>query len=173
MNPIFNDLKLNLPKSNAHQRKTWAKKIVDNEINLIELNSLLKQDYEISSRYSWLLSDIGEYNKSYLKESLTSLFEIKNEISSIDIDDRFIKYWRIVDIPKHQEGYALNMLFEKLISIDSNASIKCYAMELLFQLSSKYADIKNELKLSIQDQLGKNTKSFDKKALKILNELQN
>ena len=60
-----------------------------------------------------------------------------------------------------------------LLATDTNVSIKSRSLSVLFRLTKKYPELKNELKLSLEDQMDKHSREFKKKAVKILAELEN
>ncbi|MFT5513430.1 MAG: hypothetical protein ACI8SE_001837 [Bacteroidia bacterium] len=74
-------------------------------------------------------------------------------------------------IPEKNEAKAINLLFSWLQSDSTNVTIKSRAILVLFALTKKYPDLKNELRLSISDQLYKYTEDFAKRSRKILDEL--
>ena len=169
---FYQTLYLNLPKSNQEQRELWAKNIVDQNIPLPKLLPLLKEEYKISTRFSWLLSNIGIYHKPTLTSILPILLEQKKEVKAFKLDYNLIKYWNICGIPKPQEGVALNILFNHLISPKTLVSIKSQILPLLYQLSSIYPEIKPELILCLEEEKTKHTPSFHKKVVKFLEKLK-
>ena len=106
---IIAELKAQLPKSDAQQRKTWAKRIVDNNLKIKRLSSLLLSDYKIATRFSWLLSDIGEYSNSFLEAGLPHLWAMRKEVKTFQFESCFVTYWSLCGIPEEQEGIALDL----------------------------------------------------------------
>lgn len=168
---FYQTLYLNLPQSNQEQRENWAKTIVDQGISLHSLLPLLKEDYKISSRFSWLLSNIGIYHKPTLTSILPTLLELKEEVKAFNLEHNLIKYWNISGIPKHQEGIALDILFKHLISSKTQVSIKSQILPQLYQLSILYPEIKPEFILCLEEEKTKHTPSFHKKVATTLKKL--
>ena len=78
----------------------------------------------------------------------------------------------IVGVPPENEGRAIDLLFQWLLSADTNVTIKSRSLWVLLKLTKKYPELKNELKLCLQDQMDKYTNDFKKRATKILIEIE-
>lgn len=169
---FYNTLYLNLPNCDEEQRIKWAKTIVDKQIPLSLFLPLLKEEYKISIRFSWLLSNIGIYHKPTLSSILSELFIIKSEIKAFNLEYNIIKYWSICGIPKYQEGIAMDMLFKHLNSIKTQVSIKSQILPLLHQLTLMYPEIKPEFILCLKEERTTHTLTFSKKVDKFLEKLK-
>ena len=171
-NTFYHYLEKHLPKSTAAHRREWAAKIVTEEISLRELSTLLHAKREIATRFLWLLSDIGEANADYLLKDLPFLFELRHQIQNLDIQLAFAKYWLLSGIPIENESEAIDLLFTWLLSPQIKVSVKTNVVFALFNVTQKYPELKQELKVSLEDQLGKNTADFDKRARRLLKKLE-
>ncbi len=153
-------------------RQIWAKQIVDEGIDMKELANIFLFSNEASAlQFTWLLSDIGNYNRDVLYKILPYLFEKREQTNIKDFKYQFVKYWSIAGIPEENEADAINLLFNWLNNSSTNVSTKTHAMLNLYKLSKKYPDIKNELKTGIETQLNKTSISFSTRAAKILKKL--
>jgi hypothetical protein len=74
-------------------------------------------------------------------------------------------------VPAENDSEAIDLLFKWLLSKETNVTIKSRSLHVLFKLSKKYPEIKNELKFCIEDQMDKYSNDFRKKSIKILREL--
>lgn len=167
---MLQTLKHSLSKSTGVQRKEWATEIIEKEIVIRDLFELVNAEQKTASRFLWLLSDIGILFPEKLKSELPYLFNIcKNQKS--EFKTSFASFWLYADVPTENEGEAIDLLFGWVLSSEVNVTIKSRALLVLFKLSEKYPEIKNELKLCIQDQLVKHSKDFKKRANKLLLEL--
>lgn len=167
---IYQTLLSSLPSSMAVNRTQWARIIVEQDLDLLELSRLLLEDKKVATRFLWLLSDIGQLQPQKLAAILPHLFEIRKQVQ-VDMAHAFTRYWFLCGIPPENEGEAVDMLFDWLLSPKTGVSIKVYAVHNLVQLALKYPDLKEEVKLAIETMLGKSTKPFDKCAEKDLRKL--
>ena len=69
------------------------------------------------------------------------------------------------------EARAIDLLFSWLQSANTNVTTKSRALLVLFRLTKKYPELRNELKICIEEQMDRYTVDFAKRAKKILNEL--
>lgn len=173
VNSIANTLHQSLKSSMMQERQVWAKQIVDEGVDLKELcNTFLYADKTTALRFSWLLSDIGNYNAAKLHIILPYIFEKREQTSIENFHYQFVKYWSIAGIPKENIDAAANLLFNWLNSSHTNVSIKAHSMLNLYTLTKDYPDLRNELISSIENQLNKTSVSFRTKATKILRYLK-
>lgn len=168
---FYKELESSLPKSTGQQRKMWAATIIEKNIDLKDLSRLLKFEQKIATRFLWLLSDIGIQDPGKLFSALPFLLEACEHLDNI-YKTSFASLWLIASVPPENEGKAIDLLFQWLLSTDINVTLKARSFLVLFNLTKKYPELKNELKLCLEDQLDKYTKDFRKRASKILIKLQ-
>lgn len=164
-------LKASLPKSSFAQRKLWAADILEKEIPLKDLAELLKGEKEIATRFLWTISDIGIQNPSTLLKELPYLYKVCKKLD-LDYATSFTSFWLYTGVPEENEAEAINVLFQVLGSPKTNVSIKGRSMLVLFKLTKKYPELKDELKLCLTEQLHMYSKDFDKRLTKILADLE-
>ncbi|MBC8173897.1 MAG: hypothetical protein H7X71_08330, partial [Chitinophagales bacterium] len=73
-----------------------------------------------------------------------------------------------IEIPKSLLGMAATICFELLADINEPVAIRCFSMTVLANISEKEPDIKNELRLLIEEQLPFGTAGFKSRARKVL-----
>lgn len=168
---LYKELEASLPTSTEEQRKLWATTIIEENIDIKELSNLLKCDYKIASRFLWLLGRIGMTNPDKLYSVLPFLLDFSDQVNP-GYKTAFANYWLLAGVPPENEGKAIDLLFKWLLATDTNVSIKSRSLSVLFRLTKKYPELKNELKLSLEDQMDKHSKEFKKKAVKIITELE-
>lgn len=168
---FYKELEFSLATSTGEKRKIWAATIIEKDIDIKDLSKLLECERKIAIRFLWLLSDIGILNPNKLFAELPFLFELCENLNPI-YKTSFASFWLYVGVPFENEGKAIDLLFHFLLSNDTNVTIKSRALLVLFKLTKKYPELKNELKLCLKDQMGKYTTDFEKRVTKILIELE-
>lgn len=169
---FFIELKNALPASTVADRKAWAAKIIAADIPLKNLFILLQGSQPVARRFSWLLTEIGEADPNRLFQQLPYLLELSDQIHQFDFRASFATYWRVAGIPPENEAQAIDWLFGWIYSAKTNVTTKSRALFVLFDLTKKYPDLKNELKLYLEDHQAKNSEDFRKRAQTILNKLE-
>lgn len=167
---FYTELETYLPTSDGVQRKSWANNIVNENIDLKELSKLLQCEHKIASRFLWLLSDVGTVQQAYLAKELPFLFALCEKVKPSSLSS-FATFWLIAGVPIKNEARAIDLLFQWVLALDVTPTIKVRAFLVLFQLTIKYPELKNELKLCLNDQLDKHSSDFRKKTIKILDQL--
>lgn len=169
---LYKELKYSLATSTGEKRKIWAGTIIEKNIDIKYLLKLLKCEQKIANRFLWLLSDIGIINPNKLLVELPFLFDLCKDLNPL-YKTSFASFWLYCGVPKENEGEAIDLLFNFLLSNDINVTIKSRALFVLFKLTKKHPELKNELTLCIKDQIDKHSIDFKKRATKILNEIDN
>ncbi len=164
---FLKNLKSSLPKSSYEQRKMWAIYILEKNIDLKELAELLKYEKEIATKFLWMLSDIAILSPNRLLSELSYLLTLCGTINQ-DYKTYFASYWLYVGVPSENEGEAIDLLFQFIVSPKTNITVKSRSALVLFNLTKKYPELKNELRYSLKDQLNKYSKDFDKRVARIL-----
>lgn len=156
--------------SYAHYRIPLAHKILKKKIPLKDLFPLLYLEHPTSTRFSWLLGDISVIDPSKSKEIIVEGFKNFERIHILNFDRTLAKQCMVCgnDLPEKLEGEIVDRLFYWLNTPGITVTTKYYSMMALFNLLQKHPDLKNELKISIAEQLPLNTDNFKNCAKKLL-----
>lgn len=168
---FYRELESFLPMSTLEQRKAWIAAIIEKNIDIKFLSELLRCEHKIASRFLWLLSELGMVNPTKLIAELPFLLDLSDEINP-KYKTSFANFWLIAGVPPENEGKAINILFQWILSNDTNVTIKSRAALVLFKLTKKYPELKNELELCLKDQMDKHTSDFKKRMTKIVIKLE-
>jgi hypothetical protein len=168
---FYKELEHSLPTCTSHNRKLWVNKIISEDIAIKDLTDLLKCEQKTATRFQWLLSEIGLTNPNKLLAELPFLLIFFDQLNPI-YKTSLASYWLIAGVPLENEGVAIDWLFQWLLSNDVNMTIKSRCILVLFKLTNKYPELKNELALCLKDQQHKYSKDFEKRVSKILNKLE-
>jgi len=138
-----------------------------------ELMNLFEQNNQRISNYAgWILSYIGEQNPALIAKQLPIIIQkLDNKENNPALIRNVFRTLQFVVIPEKHEGYVLTKGFEFLNNTNSPIAVKVFAMTVLFNLSKKYPEIQNELKLSLENQMEHSSAGFKSRATKILKKL--
>lgn len=168
---FYNELQNYLPTSNAEKRKEWAHIIVEKDIEISTLTNLVHHEYKITSRFLWLLSDVGILHPKKLYQHLPYLYSLLD-----NLDEKYktslANYWLIAGVPPENKGQAIDLLFQWILSTETNISIKSRAILVALELVKKHPELKQEFILCLNDQEEKHTQDFKKRVRKVLCQLK-
>lgn len=134
---------------------------------------MLGNDHRICQRAAWPLSVIAEKNSSQLKPHFRKLLnKLKEEGNHPAINRNILRAFQYIEIPDKYEGETLDECFILLNKVDSPLAIKVFAMQVIFNLTQKYPELCNELKLSIESQWDNQSAGFHSRGRKILKSIK-
>lgn len=149
----------------------WGNRVIHESLDIEELQDLILEERNIAMHFSWMLGGICMSQPKYIEVSLVYFFEKRHEVKFVNFDRSLAKFFFHAGIPSEIEGKVIDVLLSWLDMSGISVSTKNYAMQCLVKVVKKYPDLKKELILIIENQLGKNSISFDKLALKIVDQL--
>ncbi len=79
---------------------------------------------------------------------------------------------QFIDIPEELLGLTAELCFNFLNSGQESIAVKANAMTVLFNIVKKYPDLKEELKITIEEQLPFGSTGFKNRGSKILKALK-
>jgi hypothetical protein len=158
--------------STDRNRKMWAKHFAEESINLVDLFKLLLDDEKASERCLWLFGDLSEIKPELLHIHLENLFKFYQSTNIRGFDRSLAKWFMNCGIPENIEGEITDQLFKWLTDLDTDVSVKNYSMTALYNLTTSYPDIRNELLTTLKHQMPNQPVSFVKRAQSILKNLE-
>lgn len=170
-NQFYNEMEFSLHLSTAEKRKIWAATIIKEGIKIRDISNFLKCERKTATRFLWLVSDIGALNPKLLFLELPFLLDLSDELN-LNYQTSFATFWLIAGVPIENEGRAIDLLFQWLLSPKINVTTKYRSLLVLVKLTKKYPELKNELKFCVQNQMSEYTDDFQKRAMKILLKLE-
>lgn len=160
---LYFELEKNLAASTSPQRHQWAKKIVDEQIDLILLAPLLRGERKTALRLLWLISDIGLHDADYLYKALPKLFSYCKDLPDY-YRESFASWWRIAGVPIESEADAIDHCFGMMKSNTATPTNKLRAAEVLMKLTKKYLDLRSEAVMCIEANEDRYSADFRKRS---------
>lgn len=165
---LFHELKILLPNSSGRERFKWAQTIVQQEIDLVRLAGLLEDEYQVSSRFLWLLSEIGLLDPEKLHDFLPTVLKKIRQTNHKNVEASLAKFWLLSGVPPQNESEAITLLFTWIQSNQVNVTGKSRSMQVLYKLSKKYPELTTELKSCLEYQVDKHSTNYQKKVKNLL-----
>jgi hypothetical protein len=152
-------------------RRRWQASIIERKTDMRTLMPLLDEDRFTQMRFLWLTGGLVETAPEIVRPVVADFFAKRHTIAVPNYNRSLAKFFWLAGIPEELEAEATDELFGWILDAKTTTSAKSYAVLALHRLTEKYPELKNELKIVIEDQLRKNGTSFEKRAGKVLLQL--
>ena len=130
-------------------------------------------DTRLTQRAAWSLSWVAQKNPEAIQPYIDI---IVSQISRPEAHDAVIRNsLRIledIEIPEQFHGEVLNACFDFIQKKHTAVAIKAFSLHVIFNLSKLYPEIRNELKLVIQENIEFETAAFRSRGKKLLAKLK-
>lgn len=150
-----------------------ANKIGPDQEAFDELIALfLGDEYRVTQRAAWVVTHCVEAQPWLIEKHLKPIIEnLQNPVHDA-VKRNTIRIIQSMDIPEELLGLSAELCFQFLNSGTEPVAIKAFSMTVLFNIVKKYPDLKDELKMSIEDQLPYGSAGFKSRGRKILKSLE-
>ncbi len=129
----------------------------------------MDKEYRLAQRAAWSVSFASQQNPELLKPYIGDLvFQIQQKDVHPAVIRNSIRILEQIKIPAQFHGEVMNTCFQFIETPSTPAAIKAFSLTLLFNLSSEYPEIKQELKLIIEERWQFESGAFKSRGRKIL-----
>ncbi len=133
----------------------------------------LTDEYRVVQRAAWPLSycviEHPQLIKKHFKELVTNLH---TPGLSDAVKRNTVRVLQHIDIPERFQGEIMNLCFDYIASPDEAAAVKAFALTILQNLAQYYPEIKDEVKIIIEDRWEVESPAFRSRAKKFLASLK-
>jgi hypothetical protein len=171
------NIRKELLKEEVHSKK-HAIEITDyavsSEGNFKELiDCFLSKETRVAQRAAWSVSWAALKNPEIIQPYIGTLVD---QLKRTDVHHAVVRNsLRVLQelvIPEQFHGEVMEASFSFIQKRDTPIAIKAFALTLLFNLSKIYPDIKNELRLIIEENIDYETAAYKSRGRKILAKLK-
>jgi hypothetical protein len=136
------------------------------------MQCFLSNEYRLAQRAAWCVSWSVKKNASLIQPYIKDLVQ---QLQRKDVHGAVIRnsvrILQEVEIPEWLHGELMNSCFSFIGSPSTPVAIKAFSLTTLFNLSKSYPEIKNELKLIIEERWNNETAAFKSRGKQILRKL--
>ena len=159
-----------LKEHSRTQAEKIASYIGNNEIRFAELMELFfGNTYRVTQRAAWIVSICAERNPFLIEPFLSKMVNnLEREVHDA-VKRNTLRIFQSIELPKKLWGKTVNICFRFLIDADEPIAVKVFAMTVLSNICKYEPELKNELKLVLEDQLENASAGFKSRAQKVLN----
>jgi len=132
----------------------------------------MNDEYRVVQRAAWPMSYCSITYPQLIQKHLGKLIRnLKQPKLHDSVKRNTVRLLQHLTIPQRLHGKVMSICFEYIASPDETVAVKAFSLTILQNLSKQYPEIKNELKLIIEERWEHETAAFRSRAKKILKEL--
>jgi hypothetical protein len=132
-------------------------------------NLFLNSEYRINQRAAWPLSCCVMAHPGFISKHFRALIRNLHKPGIHDsVKRNTLRLLQHINIPKKFHGEIMDTCFHYLSSPDEPVAVKAFALTILQNLSKQYPEIRNEIKLIIEERWEHETPAFHSRAKKFL-----
>jgi len=136
------------------------------------MQCFLSNEYRLAQRAAWSVNCSAQKNSNLIQTYIKDLIQ---QLARKDVHDAVIRnsvrILQKIKIPEEFHGELMNNCFAFIESNTTPVAIKAFSLTVLSNLSETYPEIKNELKLVIEERWNNETAAFKSRARQILRKL--
>ncbi|NLR77776.1 hypothetical protein [Chitinophaga eiseniae] len=139
---------------------------------LIQL--FLEDEYRVVQRSAWIISFVAMKHPALLTPHLPAMVARMEDAGiPVAVKRNVLRILQYLSIPPSLHGAVMNSCFRFLEDLEEPVAVKAFSMSILAGLAKDYPDIKNEIRLLVEDQLETNpTPGIRSRAKKVLKAIQ-
>lgn len=147
----------------------WA---VESKSNLKQLmNAFFGKEKRIVQCASWSASKAHELRPEWFDSYIPQLISSLEKPVHGSVRRNSLRMLQTMEIPESLKGALINTVFTLLMDTKTESAVKAFGMSVANNIVQEYPELKNELKIIIEDQLPYATPSFKSRAKKIIKKL--
>lgn len=135
------------------------------------MNLFLANTEVISQRAAWAVSYCVETHPGLVIPYLERMLDNLDQPVHDSVKRNTIRTLQNIDIPKRFQGRVADICFHYLCNKDETIGTKVFSMTVLYNLSKEHPDLKNELRMAIEEQMPYASAGFKSRWRKILRAL--
>ena len=134
---------------------------------LMEL--FLKGEYRTTQRSAWIVNLCAEAHPALIRPYLGRMIARMQQLGIHDsVKRNVIRILQFIPIPDDLLGEVASVCFNYLASPDEPIAVRVFSMTVLGNIAQKEPDLKNELRLTIRQQLEHGSMAFCSRARKVM-----
>ena len=160
-------------KEHSKSHTTYlANKIGPSQEAFDELMELfLGDEYRVTQRAAWLVSHCVDAHPWLIRKHLKSVIKNLQKPVHVAVKRNTVRILQFMEIPEDLMGLTAEICFKFLNSGKETIAVKANAMTVLYTIVKKYPELKEELEISIQEQMPFGSAGFKSRGRKILQAL--
>lgn len=118
------------------------------------MNLFLNDEALVVQRAAWVVGICGELHPELAVPYIEQMIKKCQEPKVHDAVKRNVtRIFQFLSIPVQHHESVMNLCFDLLVNPKETVAVRCWSMGILEQLSNTYSELKNELKIIIENAL--------------------
>lgn len=136
------------------------------------MDIVLKGEYRVTQRGAWIVRHCAELHPSLIKPYINKMIDRMLEPGMhVAVKRNIVGILQDVEIPKRLVGKIATICFDLLASQQEPIAVKCFSMTVLANIAQQEPELRNEIRLLIEQQMPWGTAGFRSRGKRILREL--
>lgn len=132
----------------------------------------LRGEYRVTQRAAWVLRHCAERDQSLVEPYLAKMVNRMLEPGvHVAVKRNVVGILQEIEIPRRLLGRIATICFDFLASQDETIAVRAFSMTVLANIAASEPDLKNELRLMIEQQLPWEGAAFQSRARHVLKQL--
>jgi hypothetical protein len=130
----------------------WVSNDPDRLEQLVQL--FLHDEYRVVQRAAWILSYVAERQPELMQPHLPAMVRrMEDHGIPVAVKRNVTRVLQFLPIPPALHGQVMNYCFELLSNPEETIAVRVCSMTVLANLAQEYPDIRNEIRLVLEDEL--------------------
>ena len=168
------DIKQELLKEHSKAQTMKIVNYIGTDTNKFEIlmELFFHSETRVVQRASSVMNYVAEHHHEMIFPYLYKMVEnINTSVIHDAVKRNTLRIFQFIEIPENLYGKLINICFECMSSHSEAIAIKVFSMTVLSRICYYIPEIKNELRILIEDQLPYGSAGFKNRGNKILREL--
>lgn len=163
-----------LREHSKHQCVRIARWIGTDTKRFRELMDLfLKGEYRITQRAAWIIQHCADQHVSLVIPYIERMIDRMIEPNVHDAVKRnVVRILQDIEIPRRLSGKVATVCFDWLASAKEPVAVKVFSMSVLANIAKQEPDLKNEIRILIEQQMPMGSAGFKSRGKKVLRQLE-
>ncbi len=129
------------------------------------------EDQDIAVKAAWALGKAGEARPAWMTENLPIFLDLLVHKNHPAIARNVYRALQFTEIPSRYQALMFDLTIQELNNPKTAIAVKVFSMTVAHHITEHHAELKEELRLSIEENLSYGSAGFKNRAHKILAKL--
>jgi len=168
------DLRKQLLKEHSKENTVLIVSYIEDHPKKVEdlMNIFLNESYRLIQRSAWVVGDLGRSKPEWIKPYIPRMIQnLKKTDIHVAAKRNTMRYLEEIELEEEVWGDLLDIAMKFLSKNDESVAVKVFSMTVAYNIIKHIPELKDELRIVIEDQLPYGTAGFKNRGQKIISAL--